>query len=310
MEDWSSKFFRELDWWYTHRDEPTEVEDFLRHKQQELEEANGEPWQMVVVCNELGSLYRGLGRYSESLSQFQTARELGSGILTNGDRATLLNNMAGTCRLMKNERQAEELFVKAIDLYEQEGMVETPMYASALNNLALVYQGEGRLKEASTLLGRALALIRLFPDRQEELAITYQNLASVRCAEGDYRKAAFYIDRAIQEYRKLPEEDRSHYAAVLNCMAGILSQTGNSWRALALYREAAEYARRFGGENEEFGIACQNMGRVYEHLKEQEEACSAFRRAEDVYTHLFGPEHPRTRTARAGAAQQPEEYSE
>lgn len=103
------------------------------------------------------------------------------------------------------------------------------------------------------------------------------------------------MNRALQEYEKCPEEQRVHYAAVLNSLAGFLCGQGDLRRALALYRQSAQYTRRFFGENEEYGITCQNMRWVYERLGDREGAVAVLERAEAVYTRLFGAKSDRAR---------------
>ena len=66
-------------------------------------------------------------------------------------------------------------------------------------------------------------------------------------------------------------------------------------RALALYRQSARYTRRFFGENEEYGITCQNIRWVYERLGDRKNAVAALKRAEAVYIRLFGAESDRAR---------------
>ena len=70
---------------------------------------------------------------------------------------------------------------------------------------------------------------------------------------------------------------------------------GDLRRALALYRQSAQYTRRFFGENEEYGITCQNMRWVYERLGDREGAVAVLERAEAVYTRLFGAKSDRAR---------------
>lgn len=76
---------------------------------------------------------------------------------------------------------------------------------------------------------------------------------------------------------------------------GSLCGQGDLRRALALYRQSAQYTRRFFGENEEYGITCQNMRWVYERLGDREGAVAVLERAEAVYTRLFGAKSDRAR---------------
>lgn len=295
MNDWSGAFYRDLDLRYANGDQ-TRVEEFLIREEEHLRNIVGENWKLALVYNELGSLYRGSGYYQKSLEAFQKARELGRDCMEPGEYATILNNMAGTLRLMGEYGQAEGLFLEAIRWYEESGLADTAAYASVLNNLSLVYQATRQLDKAIHYLERALTLIEAMPERRQELAVTYNNLTALYHAAGDDKQALRCANRALTEYEKLPEDERSHYAAVLNSLAGFLYGKGDYTRALELYRKSARYTRRFFGENEEYGITCQNMRWVYEKLGDRKGAAACLRRADRVYRKLFGPDHIRTRT--------------
>ncbi len=295
MEERLSPFFEQLDSVYR-QGFPEAVEAFL---QESLCRAEGETDRELelAVWNELGSFFRGTGRYEESLSAFQRAEDLAGELRgrDSGGYATVLNNMAGTCRLLHRASEAESLFLRAMECYQQAGLEGSDAYTSVLNNLSLVYRETGELEKAIDYLLRALKRLEGRGDRRAELAVTYNNLTTLYQAAGDRDKALLCVNRALQEYEKCPEEQRAHYAAVLNSLAGFLCGQGDLRRALALYRQSAQYTRRFFGENEEYGITCQNMRWVYERLGDREGAVAALERAEAVYTRLFGAESDRAR---------------
>ena len=185
MEERLSPFFEQLDGVYR-QGFPEAVEAFLRENlcraetetDSELERAG---W------NELGSFFRGAGRYEESLSAFRRA-EVMAGKLQGRDSgayATVLNNMAGTCRLLHRASEAESLFLRAMECYQQAGLEDSDAYTSVLNNLSLVYRETGELGKAIDYLLRALKRLEGCGDRRAELAITYNNLTTLYQAAGD-----------------------------------------------------------------------------------------------------------------------------
>ena len=109
-------FFRELDEVYaTGRSEA--VECFLTEKT-----AQACPRRLRIAANnELGSFYRGSSRFEESVAAFRaaaelTACEMGKESL---EYATVLNNLAGTFRLMGRQEDALSLFRQAGELYRK-----------------------------------------------------------------------------------------------------------------------------------------------------------------------------------------------
>ena len=294
MEERLSPFFEQLDGVYR-QGFPEAVETFLRESLCRAEAETDRELELAA-WNELGGFFRGVGRYEESLSAFR--REVLAGKLRGRDSgayATVLNNMAGTCRLLHRASEAESLFLRAMECYRQAGLEDSDAYTSVLNNLSLVYRETGELGKAIDYLLQALKRLEERGDRRAELAVTYNNLTTLYQAAGEQDKALLCVNRALQEYEKCPEEQRIHYAAVLNSLAGFLCGQGDLRRALALYRQSARYTRRFFGENEEYGITCQNIRWVYERLGDRKNAVAALKRAEAVYIRLFGAESDRAR---------------
>ena len=293
-------FYGELDECYLQGD-LTAVERFLLEcEKQARSKAHGRRDELIAVYNELGSFYRGVGRYAQSVAAFEKARTLAMTDLGKdcSQYATILNNMAGTYRLTGNHVKAISLFHEAAEVYRQSGMEDSYAYASVLNNLALAYRENGQNERAITCLLQALARIETMPEHLHEVAVTYNNLTALYNAAGDKKQAMLCLQRALQAFEKCADEENVHYAAGLNSLAAFLYAEGDCERALAFYRKSMRYTLRFFGENVEYGITWQNMAHVYEKMGQRTEAAAALERAEKVYARLLGPEHERTQSAR------------
>ena len=269
--------------------EPEAVEEFLLQTRDDAR-TQQDRRLLLAAQNELGAFYRGAGRYAESLDAFADAEEEAKELCgpASGEYATILNNMAGTCRLLHRSEQAEKLFLQAMEVYQNAGLQDSYFYASVLNNLSLVYQETGEPDKAVYYLEQALQQITGQPERRQELAVTYNNLAALYHSAGEPEKAFQCAMRALQAYEKCPEENRVHYAAVLNSLAGYFYGQGDWKQALELYRKSARYTLRFFGENEEYGITYRNMHWAYKKLGNQEAAARCLQKAAEVYTRLYG----------------------
>ena len=168
------------------RGEPEAVEKFLLQIRDDAR-TQQDRWMMLTVQNELGAFYRGAGRYAESLEAFADAAEEVKALCgpAGEEYANILNNMAGTYRLLRRSEQAEKLFLQAMEVYQNAGLQDSYSYTSVLNNLSLVYQETGELDKAIYYLEQALHQIAEQPERQQELAITYNNLTTLYYAAGD-----------------------------------------------------------------------------------------------------------------------------
>lgn len=291
-------FYQRLDQCYAQGDLQA-VEQFLLNYTQQGPETPPSSRTLIAAYNELGSLYRGTSRYDQSLAAFHRAEGLANEAFgpQSSQYATILNNMAGTYRLMGDSAAAIRRFHQAMEIYRQAGEAASYPYASALNNLSLAYRETGQIAPAIQCLEQALTVIQTMPERRQELAITYNNLTVLYCAAGKQEQAEFCLDRALQEFEQCAEEENVHYAAGLNSLAGVLYTKEAYDRAIPLYQKAAEYTKRFFGENVEYAITYENMGRVYEAMGRWEDAIDCLARAKGVYERLFGPEDQRTRSA-------------
>ncbi len=217
----------------------------------------------------------------------------------NCEHAAILNNIAGECRLMGEHERELELLLEAGEICRKTGFKEIGICAGILSNLALALRKANRLDEAIDCINKTLPLLESLPDRQEEIAIACNNLTELYFATGKRAEAMKYLTRALQEYEKCNDSQKTHYAEVLNSLAGFLYAEKHYKQALTLYRRSARFILRTCGENEEYCITCQNMSRVYERLGNYKMAASAQGTAWRIYARLFGACHERTIAARA-----------
>ena len=116
----------------------------------------GENYHLSSIAALLAKVVREQGRDDEALELLNGASSLVR-LMTLRHRRS-----GGRCALhlarQKNFSQAEELARAAVDLLKQ---TESPnLEADALSELALVLQVAGRLPEARTVIGEAIALYR------------------------------------------------------------------------------------------------------------------------------------------------------
>ncbi len=296
MQQTLQTFYQNLDQYYAAGD-VDQMERFLLETEVQYRKNTAGAAQIgIAVYNELGSLYRGISRYDASISSFQHARQLvEKEIGTDSVQyATVLNNMAGTCRLMGHFDDALRLFHMAEQIYARAGEEQSYAYASVLNNMSLVYRELEDLQPAIDYLEKALTIIWAMPNTQQEIAITYNNLAAMYRQAGNTAKAMQCVDLAMQYFDQCCEQENVHYAAGLNSLAGLLYAERDDERALELYQKSAQYTKRFFGENIEYGITCRNMYWVYERLGKRNEAIEALEKAREIFAQVLGEDDDRT----------------
>lgn len=273
------------------------VEKFLK---QVIQIASNNQEQLDVflaALNELGSFYRGRGYYDASSYAFSKAKSImETHHETQGEPyATLLINLAGTKRLEKKLKDAELLYDQALSLLEKAGKTDSYAYLSGLNNLSNLYQETGRLVEAAAALEKVLKCLINKENTFQERAITCSNLGVIYSQLNQVEKAFRAYSTAKTNYSACPKEERVHYGAVLNGLGNLYAKLGNWELALQQFDEAAQSVKEFFGENEEYGIAYQNMGIICEKMGRKREAVSCYQKARSVYAALWGNKHPKVK---------------
>lgn len=297
MRGYLDMFYEKLDACYMQQN-PQKTEQLLLESIRSAQDEQIGDSEKIALYNELGSFYRGVSRYAQSLAAFEQARILAEHKLGTAcsQYATILNNMAGVYRLIGAYDKAISLFRQAIDIYCRNGLQNSYAYASVLNNLALAYRESGAVQEAIECLREALVQMEAQPQQVQETAITYNNLTALYRLAGDQEKAMSCLRRALQLFEQCDERENVHYAAGLNSLAAVLYEQQEYEQAIAIYQKSVKYTLRFFGQNVEYAQTYQNMAYVYERMGKEQAAISALLQAKAVYDRLFGTTHMRTRT--------------
>lgn len=156
----------------------------------------------------------------------------------------------------------------------------------------------GRLEAAAENLERALEMLRRMPGHLHEEAVTYHNLTTLYHRMGRQEDARRCLELALAAFEDCGGGEDPHYAAALNSLAGFLYGGGDYARAVESYRKAAEYTKRWFGENVEYAVTLQNMSWAWQAMGKPGEARRCLEEAERVFSALFGPEHERTQAVR------------
>lgn len=150
--------------------------------------AQGTEWNQKVRT---GDRLRDLGQYVQAEAAFQAAADQAELFRAPDPRlATSLNGLASVYQLRGQYAQAEQLYRRAIGIWEQSRGPGDPEVATGLNNLATLQFTRGSYEEAEQLLQRALEI------RRQELGAGHPfvsailaNLANVQIARGRYAEA-------------------------------------------------------------------------------------------------------------------------
>jgi CHAT domain-containing protein/tetratricopeptide (TPR) repeat protein len=208
---------------------------------------------------------------------------------------------------------ADELNKKIIELYQAGKFAEAvplaqqvlaireralgpdhPDVATALGNLALLYDDQGRYAEAVPLLERALAIREkaLGPDHPD-VAQALNNLAKFYWKQGRYAEAEPLLKRALAIYEKALGPDHPDVAQALNNLAALDRDQGRYAEAEPLYkRSLAIRERALGPDHPDVATVLNNLAVLYGNQGRYAEAEPLYKRALTIREKALGPDHP------------------
>jgi Tfp pilus assembly protein PilF len=207
-------------------------------------------------------------------------------------------------RFTDAEPYAKEALERAEDPYFPEGSVldflagfiglDSPGLGRSLNDLAMVYEGQGRYAEAEPLLKRALAIreTALGPDHPD-VATSLNNLAMVYEGQGRHAEAEPLFKRALLIREKRLGPDHPDSGASLNNLAMVYERQGRHVQAeLLCQRALAIREKALGPDHPDVGKSLNNLASIYAEQGSYAEAERLYQRALAIREEALGPDHP------------------
>ncbi|AFY37701.1 Tetratricopeptide TPR_1 repeat-containing protein [[Leptolyngbya] sp. PCC 7376] len=223
--------------------------DALGEKQQALDayqkslplsELGGARPMVGTTLNNIGLVYYSLGEYDQALEYYQQSLPISRAV---GDRqmvATSLNNLGLTYQVLAQQRQHNELYLKAYEFYNESLSLSTEigdrrMTATTLNNLGLISSLIDEPQDTLEIFNLALPIIRDVGDRRME-ATTLGNIALVHSNLGEFEQALNFYNQALLLAQAVG--DRSAEALNLVNLATLEYEQGQSEVALNTMEQA------------------------------------------------------------------------
>jgi len=156
--------------------------------------------EYATSLNNLGFLYRSMGKYSdaeECLTNALSIREKQLGA-DHHETAQSQNNLAFLYTSLKRYDDAEQLYKLSLTSKGKQLRVDHPSIACTLNNLADMYKEVGRYDDAEEFYMKALSIRReqLVPNHPNT-ATSLNNLAELYQAMGRYKEAEPLYGRSL-----------------------------------------------------------------------------------------------------------------
>lgn len=168
-----------------------EAESSLRRAESCFTRCNALTW-LASVHNELGLVYRDLGRWQEAIGCFQQCIERRRAEGAHNHVAYAVNNL-GEVYLLQGEWQgASTAFAGAL-----QGMISQSFRVDVLLNLGFVHLVQGDLLQAQGRLQEALALAQQI-ERQDILPMLHYRYGDLRLRQGQAANALEHFEQGIR----------------------------------------------------------------------------------------------------------------
>lgn len=184
-----------------------------------------------------------------------------------GDLDTLATHLNNYGLLMKHKaklRQAEALFIEALEMCQRLRPAGDRGTATIMNNIGTTRQSLGDARGAADMLTASLTMRRrLFPDGNSDVAQTLQNLAWVRQTQGDHEASVRHGKEALKILRRDTHGDDFDLAIAIDNLASALLDAKKYAEAEPLAREALAMERRLvSGDDPDVAQTLDTLGLI------------------------------------------------
>ncbi len=261
------EIFAEIDRLFTSGDNE-KAEEYMLAKLTEAAQA-GDENVMIQLLNELIGHYRETSEFEKmkTFSDKLLAILDGSSLKGTQAHATSLLNVANAYRAAGMLKESNRLYQEVKTYYDANVSPDSMLYASLLNNMALLFQEMGDHESAVDCLQRALGISLLYPECRIEQATTYANLATSFIKLDRFDEAEESLEKSFELF-EADEEPDYHYSAALSAM-GEIKYIRKDYRAsVRYYEKAMTEIEKCVGRSRAYEITKQNMEAAASKLSE------------------------------------------
>ena len=262
-------------------------------------------WQNFLAQEQLVWAFTGLVWFNKGKIDYQQSEYWCNKFLSamrhilgeeNSDFAHSLNNLAEIYRHQGRYKEAEPLYLRALEITKCLLGEENPSVATSLNNLALLYYSQGRYKEAEPLFLQALEITKcLLGEENSYVATSLNNLALLYHSQGRYKEAEVLYLQALDMRKRLLVESHPDVAQSLNNLALLYYSQCRYKEAEVLYLQALNMRKRLLVESHpDVAQSLNNLALLYYSQCRYKEAEVLYLQALEIAQKRLGDNHPHT----------------
>jgi tetratricopeptide (TPR) repeat protein len=203
-------------------------------------------------------------------------------------------------RLEKGESQSYQneldlaigYFQKAVELQQKLGL-ELEL-ATSLDNLAFLYDSQGKYEAAEPLFLQALELRKsILGENHPDYATSLNNLAFLYHSQGKYTEAEPLFLQALELRKSILGENHPDYADSLNNVAALYRSQGKYEAAEPLYLQALRLTKSILGENHpDYASSLINLAFLYKSQGKYVSAEALYLQGLELIKSILGKNNP------------------
>lgn len=181
--------------------------------------------------------------------------------------------------------EALDDYIRAMERAEQEKDYRT--CAACTGYIGNIYDAYGDYNSCAAYYAKGYALAKRIGDSNLQSNFL-TNLVTVYCRLGNVKKAHYYYSLSSKTPNTLDKDSWRYY--LLYDKARILTAENRFWQAIAVHRQAEEYARRHGMDPVRILFQMSEIGNIYVRMGQYKEAISMGRHCEAMADSLHNGE--------------------
>jgi len=171
--------------------------------------------------------------------------------------------------------------------------------ARFLNNLAGLYESQGKYSKAESLYEKSLAIYKqVFGEFNTDVATSLNNLAGLYESQGRYDEAEPLYEKSLELRKQLLGEFDSDVASSLNNLAYLYKSQARYDKAEDLFYQSLQLRKQLFGEvHNHIANSLNNLGHLYYLQGKYNEAEPLYLRSFEIHKQLLGELHPHVATS-------------
>ncbi|UUO17420.1 tetratricopeptide repeat protein [Dolichospermum heterosporum] len=192
---------------------------------------------------------------------------------------------------------AEKYFNRAIVLQTQ--FQQQDALASSLNDLAGLYESQGRYNDAEPLYLQSLDIWkRQLGDDHPSVATSLNNLALLYRSQGRYNDAEPLYLQSLDIWKRQLGDDHPSVATSLNNLAGLYESQGRYNDAEPLYLQSLDiWKRQLGDDHPDVASSLNNLALLYRSQGRYNDAEPLCLQSLEIWKRQLGDDHPNVATS-------------